>query len=278
MAWTKQDDKSWLNERLQDACLEDPAALALYWQMNPRVGHDNTEGVVTKRMLQQLCGLFGLRNELTTILVATGLWHTSKSLHRCERCRWRVGLIAGSGKLATDEFYVHDFLEENLTRNQALWSEEQRKHQRNKELGRNPQLRRQIYERDHGLCRYCGIEPDVNDKVGLNGRTHDHVDPSEMVNRLENIVIACRGCNSRKNDRHLSTAGMELLTSASPGASLREQIMSAPSQPGPSPGQPDAGTELASRAGQVPDRVGPDREPAGSQPGPSPSDSGGGDG
>jgi hypothetical protein len=50
--------------------------------------------------------------------------------------------------------------------------------------------RRRIWRRDRGSCRYCG-EP---------GEAIDHVVPVAMGggNRMENLVLACTPCNTRK--------------------------------------------------------------------------------
>lgn len=70
-----------------------------------------------------------------------------------------------------------------------------------------PLSRRTIYERDRGLCLYCGTALDY-------GRsTLDHILPQSRGGRdsYANLVLACRGCNNRKRDRTPEEARMKLL-------------------------------------------------------------------
>lgn len=71
-------------------------------------------------------------------------------------------------------------------------------------------LIRAVRSRDGGFCRYCGKPVNWNDRKGVDGGTYDHVDP-DGENVLENIVVACRSCNSRKKDRTPEQAGLTLL-------------------------------------------------------------------
>lgn len=62
----------------------------------------------------------------------------------------------------------------------------------------------EVYCRDGHACRYCGSGDDL---------TVDHVVPRCRggSDRLENLVVACRSCNSRKGGRTPAQAGMALL-------------------------------------------------------------------
>ena len=66
--------------------------------------------------------------------------------------------------------------------------------------------RRNLFERDHWACQYCGQRPNVED------RTIDHVVPRSRggISTWENCVLACMACNKRKGDRTPSQAGMKL--------------------------------------------------------------------
>lgn len=57
-----------------------------------------------------------------------------------------------------------------------------------------PGLRRAVYERDNGVCRYCGRQ------LGSDSFTIDHVFPVAKGGGDEesNLVVACRPCNSSK--------------------------------------------------------------------------------
>lgn len=67
--------------------------------------------------------------------------------------------------------------------------------------------RRNIYERDGGVCQYCGR------KRELSRLTLDHVVPRSRggVSTWENVVLACLDCNSRKGDRLPQESGMKLV-------------------------------------------------------------------
>jgi 5-methylcytosine-specific restriction endonuclease McrA len=70
--------------------------------------------------------------------------------------------------------------------------------------GRQPAWgKRGLYQRDHGLCAYCGRK----------GNTVDHVVPQSRGGGTtwENTVLACGPCNTRKRDRTPVEAGMRML-------------------------------------------------------------------
>lgn len=71
------------------------------------------------------------------------------------------------------------------------------------------EVRRQVQERDKSRCRYCGESVNWNDRRGPLGATYDHVDPAGSSDP-SNLVISCRGCNSRKGFRTPEMAGMTL--------------------------------------------------------------------
>jgi 5-methylcytosine-specific restriction endonuclease McrA len=75
-----------------------------------------------------------------------------------------------------------------------------------------PTTRVKVYERDQGLCRYCGVELDV---TGFGPRmfTVDHVVPWSRggSKQIENLAAACQTCNGRKSDQLLDECGMVLL-------------------------------------------------------------------
>lgn len=97
-----------------------------------------------------------------------------------------------------DTYRIHDYLEFNPSREQI--QQMQGRGQRRTALYRDSDLRRAIRERDGDVCRYCGIEVSWSDRRGPHGGTYDHVDP-DGPNTLENLVVACRGCNSSKGNR-----------------------------------------------------------------------------
>jgi 5-methylcytosine-specific restriction endonuclease McrA len=65
-----------------------------------------------------------------------------------------------------------------------------------------PLSRRAVFARDHGRCQYCGS----------NAESIDHVVPRSRGGRHEwdNVVAACRPCNTRKGDRLLADTTLRL--------------------------------------------------------------------
>lgn len=71
------------------------------------------------------------------------------------------------------------------------------------------EMREAIYERDGRYCRYCGThERDLGERLAL-----DHVIPRSRggTDDPENLVPACRSCNSRKGAKTPEEAGMPLI-------------------------------------------------------------------
>ena len=113
---------------------------------------------------------------------------------------------------------VHDFLRFNDSR------EEQERDRRAKnmraELHRDPALISAIRKRDKDRCRYCGCQVNWRARRGDAAATYDHVQPISRggTNTVENVVVACKGCNDRKGRRTLKEARMRLLDPGSVGA------------------------------------------------------------
>lgn len=81
---------------------------------------------------------------------------------------------------------------------------------RRQALSRDVSLREFIRTRDGDLCRYCGTQVAWQDRRGPTGGTYDHIDPRGS-NTADNLVVACRRCNSAKGHRTPAEAGMRLL-------------------------------------------------------------------
>lgn len=64
-----------------------------------------------------------------------------------------------------------------------------------------------LYKRDNGRCSYCGKE------ITQKESTIDHVIPRSKggENSWENICLACKSCNCKKDNRTPKEAGMKLL-------------------------------------------------------------------
>lgn len=66
-----------------------------------------------------------------------------------------------------------------------------------------------VRQRDGDTCRYCGKTVNWNDRRGADGGTYDHVIPDGPAT-VENLVVCCRACNSKKGHRTPEQAGMIL--------------------------------------------------------------------
>lgn len=125
---------------------------------------------------------------------------------------------------------------------------------RSKALSRDRRLCEQIKERDANRCRYCGIRVNWNDRSGSKGGTYDHVDP-DGINSLDNVVVSCRRCNSRKGHRTPEQASMVLMSPRSTEADA-ENAGGVRANRRLTPGQPQAGLSGSSHE---PRRLSPDR-------------------
>lgn len=81
---------------------------------------------------------------------------------------------------------------------------------RRTQLHRNKDLRQEIRERDGDRCRYCGKDVNWSDRRGPRAGSYDHIDP-RGANDIDNLVVACKACNSAKGSRKPEAAGMVLL-------------------------------------------------------------------
>jgi len=70
-----------------------------------------------------------------------------------------------------------------------------------------PLTRRNIWERDDGICQYCG------QKLTLNKMTIDHVLPRSQggQHKWKNVVCCCFKCNNKKDNKTPEQANMKLL-------------------------------------------------------------------
>jgi hypothetical protein len=77
-----------------------------------------------------------------------------------------------------------------------------------------PYTKSNVYARDLGVCQYCGIE------TNPNNRSIDHVIPRAHWNKkrysfalssFANVVTCCRPCNLKKRNRTPQQAEMELI-------------------------------------------------------------------
>jgi len=106
------------------------------------------------------------------------------------------------------DYFVHHYLLSNPSKDEY---DVQRAKQA--EL-RDRQLQAEVRHRDLNRCRYCSIKVVWADRRSAAGGVFDHVDPN-LAAGASNLVVACRGCNSRKGHRTPAAASMTLLPAPS---------------------------------------------------------------
>lgn len=213
MAWVRLDDQAPRNNKMLKA---GPAAC---WLWVCGIAHSQsqlTDGFISLDVLSMI-GVSGVSRvkKLAEVLVAVGLFDR----------------VDGG-------YHVHDYLEFNASAEDV--KAEREWDRRRKELYADPELVRAIKERDQNSCRYCGRVVNWTDRRGPIGGQFDHVVP-RGDNSLENVVVACRRCNIKKNNRPLSATGMSLRpepkqNQGGPSSSL----LPIPSHPIPSHPKPSA--------------------------------------
>lgn len=171
-----------------------------------------------------------------------------------------VGLWEDATEDDEDGVRFHDWADHQPTRTQVL--AERQYNARKAALYRDPELLALVRKRDRDRCRYCGMKVNWKDRRSAAGATYDHVE-ADGRNTPENLVVACRSCNSRKGGRPLAEIGMLLLP---PGAMA--QPPGAAQVKGPEPTKPDVDqvttetyldtNQNNTRTFQVPDPTRPD--------------------
>ena len=109
------------------------------------------------------------------------------------------------------DFYVHHYLGSNPSREETDVARAKQAELRDREL------QAAVRRRDMNRCRYCAVAVVWADRRSSVGGVFDHVDPAR-AGGAANLVVACRGCNSRKGARTPDAAGMTLLPVPAPAA------------------------------------------------------------
>lgn len=215
MTWSRFDDGYDEHEKVQEAWHCAPAAVGLHAMAITMCARRQTNGVIPVRWIAQMLPAARVRNASVRALVDVGLFDILAAGDIAELENPRGGTVT-VGPFPEDRYLVHDFLEYNPSTVEVERNREWDR--RRKELHRDHGLVEEIRKRDKDRCRYCGILVNWKDRRGKNGGTYDHVIP-RGPNTLENVVVACRGCNMRKQDRTPEMARMPLLAPGSHGVS-----------------------------------------------------------
>ncbi|HYQ67771.1 HNH endonuclease [Actinophytocola sp.] len=210
MAWLRIDDKMILSmkilgliddgvtgERAKD---QRAAAVGVWTMLLTWCSADGSNGFLPHFVVD----MYGTKRTLARLLRARfdrqPLLHTLGEDGQAPECR----CLEGRAWPPDMQFALHDFLDRNPSR-----SEVDVQRAKKAEL-RNAKLKQAVRDRDRDMCRYCGKHCAHSDRTSDDGLTFDHVDP-EVADGINNLVVACRGCNNRKNKRTPEQADMALL-------------------------------------------------------------------
>lgn len=204
MVWFNVDDGFWSHPKVLELPSE---AIALWVRAGSYCAKHLTDGQVKPGVLRILGG----DRDSATELVLAGLWTWDETTG----CWW-----------------FHDWSKYQRSKEQVEAEREATK--RRVAISRDTNLRDALKARDGDWCRYCGVTVKWTDRKGSTGATYDHVDPFGP-DTFDNLVVACRGCNSRKGQRTPEQAGMTLrpepnLDTTQIGSKSRDQAQSSPIQ------------------------------------------------
>jgi 5-methylcytosine-specific restriction endonuclease McrA len=212
VSWLRIDDRLPMSVKMQG--LYDPGATGSrrIEQRNATIGHwllvmawvagERTDGYVTRDVVEQY-GTPASTARLTRAQYGLApLLHTLDADGRPPRCKCLDGRTWPPGYA----YAMHDYLDRNPSRG------ENDVYKAKKRELRDAKLKRAVRDRDWDMCRYCGRDCAPSDRISDAGLTFDHVDP-EIANGVDNLVVACRGCNNRKQRRTPQQADMTLLPS-----------------------------------------------------------------
>jgi len=251
VTWAKMDDRYDDSRKVKRAWRGHPRAVGLHAMAVTHCARHNTDGLIDPEWIAEKLPTTRERHAVLRVLEDCELFHripAGESLTVTDRDGNTLALQ--SPYAGEEAWVVHDYLQYNdssVQRETALAWDRKRK-----ELERDRALIAAIRERDGDRCRYCGKAVNWRDRRSSSGGTYDHVEP-RGDNSLANVVVACRGCNLRKNNRTPDGAGMPLLPAG--------QIASSP--------RARSGLDASSPRSALPDPTRPD--PTLNPPGPPPS-------
>lgn len=222
MPWLRLDDQFSTNAKILAAGKD---GRELYFSALGHAARNLTDGFIDARLLRQIAAMFEVYEPEPAVknLVDAGLWEV------CEG-GWRI----------------HDYLEYNPSREEVQFQREIIR--RRQAMNTDPDLAKQIRDRDGNTCRYCGCNVNWRDRKSESGGTYDHVIPISQggTDGADNIVVSCRMCNTRKGARTPEQAGMTLRPVQNP-----DEIKLESRQPVPDPVPVPLNPTTAAAGGQL---------------------------
>jgi 5-methylcytosine-specific restriction endonuclease McrA len=227
MPWLKIDDRISMSMKIRGLADDGATGERAKQQRNAALGHwlqilawcasERTDGFVTTDVLLG----YGTRSTTQRLLRSrygrAPLIHHRASAGPAPTCP----CLDGRRWPPDFDYAIHDYLDYNPSRS------ENDVHRAKKRELRDATLKRAVRDRDHDRCRYCGKWCQFSDRVSDDGLTFDHVDP-EIANGLDNLVVACRGCNNKKGRRTPHEADMRLLSEPETTASTSNGPVTGP--------------------------------------------------
>lgn len=223
--------------------------LASYMKMKSTASHLMSDGYLTE--LAALTQCRGRRQFLD--LLCKAVLDRPPLLHRpgdeCE-CLGDAPWIDGYA------YRIHAFLKKNPSRKEYNRNQAQRADLK------DAALKKLVYNRDGGCCRYCGSGP-LRAKAGKSKDRrkvlhYDHVDPDQPAGpEGRNFVVACARCNEFKGRCTPEEADMVLLPEPTPQEAAamldRAQVLLDPPADAPARPVPAAADRSAINGGTAPD-------------------------
>lgn len=206
MTWLRTDDNFDRDPMILNVCRtrrDKTLVLGYLYELMLHCASGRTDGFLPDMLFRDAVRSKRWRELLTSPPTGTALIHRRGDTCACLKDRvWRDDAA---------DLYVHHYLLMNPTA-----AETDVARLKSAEL-RDAELRAVVRRRDRDRCRYCAIVVRWADRRSAVGGVLDHVDPTR-ADGAANLVVSCRGCNSRKGGRTPAGAGMTLLPA--PGSDL----------------------------------------------------------
>lgn len=209
MSWVKLDDRLPMSLKIRGlsdvgvtgdrAKDQRNAALGHFIQLLAWVGGEGTDGFVTADAVE----MYGTTASAARLLRAK--FERSPLLHQLDENGKPPSCACLEGRTWKKDFgfLIHDYLDRNPSKSEYDVNAAKKRELRNKPL------KEQVRLRDKDICRYCGQLCSHSDRSSDAGLTFDHVDP-DIADGMNNLVVACRGCNRKKGRATPNQAGMFL--------------------------------------------------------------------
>ena len=227
MAWLKIDDDWMQHPKVRRAT---PEAQLLWFNAAVGSAKLRTDGIVEAHLVADYAYYAKAKvARAAASLVAAGLWHDAETIRECVSCRDMAS------RMKSGDFYFHDWRVYQPSKADNADSTSRFRKNRARRLATARDLKAGIVLRDRSLCRYCGrlVDETQKDRSQPDAASFDHLDPFGE-NTLDNLVLACQPCNSRKNNRTPEQAGVRLLPVPGAPDIVADELVLVGTGPGPS--------------------------------------------